>query len=154
MSTIIDSGTVNNFNTNNSILGTNQAETLLGGKGNDTLEGLSEDDELYGGEGNDILIGGEGNDTLIGGEGSDTLIGGEGNDVFQFTKTDLDSLDVIEDFGEGLDKIEIKGLNSADEVTYNTESGYIAINGENFVQINTNLDLNIDYIKEDPWEYM
>ena len=120
----------------------------------DELYGAEGDDYLIGGDGDDYLIGGDGNDTLEGGDGNDTLIGGDGNDIFRFTKADLDSLDIIEDFGKGIDRIEIKGLNSTDKITYNTESGYVALNDDNIIKINTNLDLSVDYVEEDAWEYL
>ena len=54
---------------------------LQGMAGDDTLIGSDLADTLYGGLGNDILQGGKGVDTLYGGDGNDTLQGGAGNDV-------------------------------------------------------------------------
>lgn len=88
------------------LLGTNGAETISGGAGsdrlygswgNDVLNGGDGDDSLQGEEGNDTLNGGAGNDylydgvgsnTLDGGAGRDTLVGSGGNNVFLFGKGD------------------------------------------------------------------
>ncbi|WP_268750508.1 calcium-binding protein, partial [Paracidovorax avenae] len=56
---------------NDSIVGTNQADTMRGGAGND---------DLRGGAGNDTLLGEDGNDGLYGEAGDDVLDGGAGND--------------------------------------------------------------------------
>jgi len=56
-------------------------DTLSGGTGNDTLDGDSGNDTLDGGTGNDTLYGDDENDRLDGGAGIDTLYGGYGNDT-------------------------------------------------------------------------
>jgi Ca2+-binding RTX toxin-like protein len=82
------------------VFGTNGADTIygtalndcifgLGGNdyltgannGDDWLVGGSGDDQLYGGGGNDLLDGSEGNDFLSGDSGNDSLWGYTGNDV-------------------------------------------------------------------------
>ncbi|WP_411885503.1 calcium-binding protein [Polaromonas sp. YR568] len=88
------------------LLGTNGAETISGGAGsdrlygswgNDVLNGGDGDDSVQGEEGNDTLNGGAGNDylydgagknTFDGGAGRDTLVGSAGNNVFLFGKGD------------------------------------------------------------------
>ena len=65
----------------NTIVGSDSADTLTGTAGNDRLVGLDGNDILNGGTGNDILEGGDGNDTLVGGAGHDHLVGGAGSDL-------------------------------------------------------------------------
>lgn len=96
--------------------------TFKGGDGNDVLWSSTGNDMNYGGNGNDKLDGGVGNDTLDGGAGDDTIIGGfgqdsltggTGNDIFRIISM-LDSLvgkeDVITDFTQGQDKIDVSAL--------------------------------------------
>ena len=96
-------------------------DTLLGGGGLDTLYGGANDDSLNGGTNNDVLYGDWGNDTLIGGGGLDTLNGGTGDDVlsgganpdtFVFDRLNSGD-DVITDFTNGLDKIDLQSLGLA-----------------------------------------
>lgn len=66
---------------NDTIIGSNAADTLSGGDGDDSILGRNGSDSLLGGDGDDILNGGAGNDTLIAGAGSDGLSGWTGNDL-------------------------------------------------------------------------
>lgn len=91
------------------------SDVLYGGSGYDTLIGGRGNDALYGNRGRDVLNGGEGADILDGGRGHDTLTGGWGNDVFVFRALDKGD-DVITDFEDGRDLIEISGLSYADLV--------------------------------------
>ena len=63
------------------ITGTNSADSLLGGDGHDVLTALGGNDTLNGGDGNDVLNGGAGVDTLNGGAGNDVLDGGTSADT-------------------------------------------------------------------------
>jgi len=81
-------------------------DLLYGGDGNDQLFGGNGNDILFGGEGNDSLEGGAGVDRLVGGNGNDFLFGGSGSDSFIFNQRDFGS-DVISDFEQGVDRIEI-----------------------------------------------
>lgn len=65
---------------NDSLVGTDSAESLSGGDGNDTLEGNGGNDTLDGGAGNDSIDGGAGNDVAFGGDGLATINGGDGDD--------------------------------------------------------------------------
>ncbi|UFQ96186.1 retention module-containing protein [Pseudomonas wenzhouensis] len=87
-------------------------DTLLGSEGSDVLLGLGGNDTLYGLGGNDRLEGGDGNDTLIAGKGNDILIGGGGNDTFVWTADDRGGNyhDIIKDFGNGDDKLDLSQL--------------------------------------------
>lgn len=57
--------------------------------------------ELFGGNGNDLLIGTGGSDIFTGGQGSDTFI-----------SSTLTGIDTITDFTDGLDKIDLSGMDS------------------------------------------
>ena len=48
-------------------------------------------------------------DLITAGEGQDTLTGGTGEDIFVYTKTS-DGVDIIEDFEDGTDKIDLSAL--------------------------------------------
>ena len=62
------------------LTGTEGADTIFGGYGDDTLYGDNGDDYLFGGSGNDYLDGGDGNDIVVY-DGNDYLIdGGSGID--------------------------------------------------------------------------
>lgn len=59
------------------------------------------------------MIGGAGNDVLIGNGGKDILRGGEGNDIFDFSSlkdSAINAKDLIEDFEQGKDKIDLSGV--------------------------------------------
>jgi len=87
-------------------------DALYGGSGYDTLMGGRGNDALYGNRGRDVLNGGEGHDMINGGMGHDRLTGGLGSDVFVFNALERGQ-DVITDFENGLDMIEITGLSFA-----------------------------------------
>ncbi len=93
-------------NNGNDILnGGEGADDLFGENGDDTLSGGNSIDNLFGGNGNDILNGDNGNDWLAGERGNDTLTGGSGSDVFLFAQGG--GIDIITDFANGFDKIQI-----------------------------------------------
>lgn len=66
---------------NDTIVGTDDANTLRGEAGDDVLRGEGGKDMLFGGEGNDALFGGQGDDMLFGRDQADTLNGDAGNDL-------------------------------------------------------------------------
>jgi len=89
------------------------ADFLFGGVGSDLL---------HAGAGNDVLSGGNGRDTLHGGLDVDYLLGGSGQDTFLFdvlyaspgapspdTGVGQGERDVILDFRQGQDKIDLRG---------------------------------------------
>lgn len=95
-------------------------DTLRGGAGHDELEGGAGRDRLFGNGGRDDLEGGAGADTLNGGVGADTLEGGRGNDILiggagadQFEFDLGHGRDIIRDFENGRDKIEIDDFSRA-----------------------------------------
>lgn len=134
------------------ILGGNDDDTLIGQNGNDVLKGEMGKDILKGGKGNDTLKGGAGNDTLRGGSGDDTLRGQNGNDklfgeqgadTFVFAKNG--GKDVIRDFEDGIDQINITGLGSKFHIIglANEFDGDIVIDfggGDKLTILNTTLD--------------
>ena len=85
------------------------SDILIGGSGFDTLQGGRGNDVLNGNRGRDVLQGGEGDDTLNGGRGHDILTGGAGADMFVFDVVEK-GRDVITDFEDGQDLIQISGL--------------------------------------------
>lgn len=100
-------------------------DRLTAGRGDDLLDGGTDRDSLFGGIGRDTLGGGTGNDLLTGGQGTDRLTGGAGADVFLFLDASDMGLgtarDVITDFERGLDRIDLRGL----QTTFNGQSGPI-----------------------------
>lgn len=65
---------------NDTLVGTDDANTLSGGDGNDTIYGRGGTDTLSGDSGVDKLYGGSGNDTIYGGDNNDEIYGGSGDD--------------------------------------------------------------------------
>ena len=89
--------------------GSSAVDTLNGGDGNDWLQGRAGADIINGDGGNDRLDGGSGTDTIRGGTGSDQLTGGADADTFFYAASDIDAVDVINDFVVGTDVIGIDG---------------------------------------------
>jgi Ca2+-binding RTX toxin-like protein len=91
-------------------------------------------DETSGGAGNDILAGGAGNDTITGNGGADTLTGNGGNDIFRYldgadsrpnaawqappAAGATPTWDVITDFTQGADKIDLAALLGATDLAW------------------------------------
>lgn len=123
-------------------------DCLHGNAGNDTINGGLDNDEVWGDEGNDFIVGNVGHDTLFGGdgldfirgdEGNDQLYGGAGADVFYFGKNS--GTDVIHDFEQGLDHLNVKGLGLTNwtkvqaVLTYDDAGAHINV-GTNHIRIN------------------
>ena len=93
---------------------------VLGGAGDDELHGGKGDDWIDGGAGNDELSGGAGNDTLYANWGDNTLEGGEGEDTFAFIPSPSGGTNVITDFADGEDNIDlsrIEGISGFEDLT-------------------------------------
>ncbi len=90
---------------NDKVNGGGGNDVILGGTGNDDLKGMQGNDTLRGEDGHDDLRGGQGMDLIAGGTGNDDLTGGKGADVFLFAAGD--DKDVIEDFRNGQDRIDL-----------------------------------------------
>lgn len=91
--------------------------------GNDMVTGSGFNDFLWGEDGDDTLIGNAGDDVLVGGAGADTLTGGLGFDVLYanagggadgavdtFVMTASWGTDILFDFENGTDKIDMSAL--------------------------------------------
>jgi Ca2+-binding RTX toxin-like protein len=68
---------------NDTIFGSEDADTVVGGDGNDLLYGNAGDDTMIAGDGNDNLYGQAGNDSMQGNAGDDSLRGNDGNDTIE-----------------------------------------------------------------------
>ncbi len=87
-----------------------ESGTIAGTKFADQMFAGDGADKLFGFGGNDAIDGGAGDDLLEGGKGRDKLTGGEGADTFVFRKSS--GSDVITDFGNGDDILNLRGLKS------------------------------------------
>jgi Ca2+-binding RTX toxin-like protein len=105
-----------NLITGSPIIGTSKKDVLIGTDANDLILGKGGNDKLFGSGGNDTLRGGLGKDKLVGGvgadilngdRGKDNLFGGGGSDVFVISRKK--GADVIRDYKDGQDKIDLKG---------------------------------------------
>lgn len=96
--------------------GNNTYNSLFGNAGDNILKGMGGNDRLDGGDGNDRLEGGSGNDRLQGESGTDTQVGGTGADTFIWNDPSHAGLgasrDVILDFVQGSDKIDLSGIDA------------------------------------------
>jgi serralysin len=118
-----------------SLTGSTQADVINGGKGNDSISGGAGNDLLIGGKGNDLLRGGIGDDIVRGGKGQDTLVGRAsldlaGSNVFDFnakveTPRGSTHRDVILDFLDGQDIIDLKGIDAKQGVPGNQAFHFI-----------------------------
>jgi len=99
---------------NDTLIAGKDNDFVDGGSGNDSSRGDANEDIIRGGDGNDSLFGGKSNDQLFGDagddflsgdQGNDTLTGGQGND--RFVLSTGGGLDVITDFGNGSDFIQV-----------------------------------------------
>ncbi|MCP5091742.1 MAG: calcium-binding protein [Gammaproteobacteria bacterium] len=97
------------------LIGSGKGNEIYGLGGDDSIDGGAGDDLLYGGDDNDTVTGGKGADTLTGGGGDDTLTGGDDIDRFVFLSGDQGT-DVITDFDNGSELIEIHGFSFGDLV--------------------------------------
>jgi Ca2+-binding RTX toxin-like protein len=103
--------------------------------GNETgqrLVGTPYADTIFGMGGADNLEGDWGNDVISGGTGADTLVGGPGADKFIFAPGD-GSVDVINDFTSGVDKIDVSAFPTGSAVAF--ANGILSIGGVDVVRI-------------------
>ncbi len=104
------------ISSNDNFVGSFGSDDLFGGLGDDTLQGGIGVDRLFGEQGNDRLIGGSQNDILIGGSGNDIFV----HEYFDYG-TNLDGtgnftneLNVVNDFVQGQDKIDLSSIGISD----------------------------------------
>jgi len=69
------------------LYGSSFNDTLIGSDAANTFYGLTGNDLLKGGGGDDRLVGDDGDDTLKGGGGADALVGGTGMDTADYTQS-------------------------------------------------------------------
>ncbi|MDP9421288.1 MAG: M10 family metallopeptidase C-terminal domain-containing protein [Pseudomonadota bacterium] len=130
-------------------------ENARSGAGNDFLNGNEASNRLDSGAGNDLLNGDGGNDLLIGGSGADTLTGGAGADRFIYL-ANADSAvgtgrDVITDFAQGSDLIDLSALNASKFIGTGLFSGqagqvrYASFDGTTIVELDSNGDRLADF---------
>jgi peptidyl-prolyl cis-trans isomerase A (cyclophilin A) len=89
------------------LIGTNRNDVINGLGGNDRISGLRGNDRLLGGQGADRIVGGAGNDILQGGVGKDSITTGQGRDRIVVGRKD--GFDVVQDFSDRRDRIELVG---------------------------------------------
>ena len=86
------------------------------------------------------------------------MTGGSGDDVFELVVEDLfdGSIDKITDFSESdkfKDIIRLRGIAGDAVVEYDSDTGLISVRGEDIIQVDPGLDINIDNIDGDGiWE--
>jgi serralysin len=130
-------------------------ENARSGAGNDRLNGNEAANRLESGAGNDMLSGFGGDDVMIGGSGSDTLTGGAGADRFIYL-ANADSAvgagrDVITDFAQGSDLIDLSGLNASKFIGTGLFSGqagqvrYATFDGTTIIELDSNGDRLADF---------
>jgi Ca2+-binding RTX toxin-like protein len=119
--------------------GTDAAETVYGMGGNDTLWGAGGDDHLYGDRtgshfnsgGADVIHGDDGNDTIEGGRGADGLWGGRDADLFVYRFTsdsragDDYGIDRINDFASGEDLIDLSLVDANEALAGNQDFTFL-----------------------------
>ena len=111
-----DRDVVNGLGGIDTIYGNGGNDVLSGGKGKDMLDGGDGRDRLFGGTKADRLFGGDGNDYLNGGKGRDRMTGGDGADIFDFNtinETRATRPDVITDFEQGVDRIDLRSIDAS-----------------------------------------
>lgn len=115
------------------LVGNAAPNRLISGGGSDRIFGNGAHDVLEAGAGNDTLSGGDGKDRLAGGTGNDRLNGGAGKDIFDFRAGD--GRDIVQDFQNGIDRLDLRGLASGvDDITV-AQSGANAVLRTGDVQI-------------------
>jgi len=114
------------------------ADYLSGESGNDQLFGRDGNDQLVGGLGNDTLNGSFGRDTLKGGDGRDFLVGGDGDDhiwggtgtdrfIFRVDNSSNAGFDVIHDFSEASEYINLGAVGSFNELDTNGDGNLTSL---------------------------
>ncbi len=111
------------------LTGTSSANTLTGGSANDRLSGLAGNDTLFGRGGNDVLIGGAGWDVLTGGSGADIHDFDTVTQISSVTTTAVRSSDVITDFEQGIDVIDLGSIDASTRISGNNTFQWNGSNG-------------------------
>jgi hypothetical protein len=103
---------------------------------------FSGDGSLYGSDYNDVLVSGSESESLYGGAGDDTLTGGDGGDTFTWLAGDEGTeaepaVDVITDWGNGTDALDLSDLLQAESSTASILDGHLSfsLNGDGHTEI-------------------
>jgi serralysin len=126
----------------NVLAGNGGNDIIRGGNGNDTLQGGDADDQLYGEANSDRLRGGIGNDILVGGADADRFVmeAGWGSDT-------------IQDFQDGVDKVEIymvPGLTNFTQFSEADTGNDVRLTWNNNTPSNTGDDLTLIFVGREP----
>ncbi len=105
---------------NDLLYGGDDTDVVYGGEGNDLLMGNTGTDWLYGENGNDSIFGEDDADLIFGGAGNDFIKAGTGNDwtwggseADQFAFDDGWGVDIIYDFEDGIDSLDLSGTSAS-----------------------------------------
>jgi VCBS repeat-containing protein len=117
-----------------------------------TIEGTDASQALAGTAQTNYMFGYGGDDVLSGGAGDDVLIGGIGGDTFKWTLGDqgtvtTPAVDIIADFGNGTDKIDLKDLLQGEEsgdLTDYLSFDYVEATNSTIVNVSTHGDGVVD----------
>ena len=134
----------------------------VNGDGRDDFVGFTEEtvlvalaeqsgDILLGDAGNDTITGGNGDDLLEGGAGNDLLEGGAGGDVFLFNITDELGSDVVVDFVDQVDLLQITGGQYDDLIISQSGQNVLIDFGYGTITLN---DINVAMIDEDDFVFV
>ncbi len=127
---------------NDDIAGGTGNDRIYAGAGNDSSNGGENRDTIFGGSGRDFLSGGAGSDRLFGGNGADRLNGGGGNDkltggagadTFIFNRLTDGEKDVIRDFQNGVDLVQLRGVTTSE--LDNIGAKNVFIGAEQYAQV-------------------
>ncbi|MBL4749652.1 MAG: hypothetical protein JKX71_03545, partial [Amylibacter sp.] len=112
---------------------------FTGSAADETLNGSALDDVLNGLGGSDTINAGAGDDRITDGTGRDHLYGGVGADIFQFVADG--TLDLIRDYQDGLDRIDLSlltGINGVGDLEiYPRSYGAVIIAAGEEIRIET-----------------
>jgi Ca2+-binding RTX toxin-like protein len=128
-------------------LGDNFESLVLLGRANIDGIGTGLADTIQGNAGNNLIKGLAGNDVLRGGAGTDRLVGGADSDIFQFVKGD--QTDIIVDYVDGTDKIQIlgTGFHSFNQLKPHIEEHgpdtWILLGGDDKIVLRDIVDMNV-----------
>jgi len=127
---------------NDRMFGTDGANTFRGNAGNDKMWGRGGNDKLYGGDGQDFFDGGDGTDLLWGADDTDTFHfdRGEGKDVIKDFENNIDRIE-LDNFGLSKTAAFNKAKQSGDDVifTFDDDDGILVVENATIGQLQNDL---------------